>query len=127
METIVKNELFDKINEVVSVLPIRGAFEKKYKDILDKHDVQNIKSNISEKISAIKDPLERAVVACSVVDDDINFDPEDKIEIITNHEDLFRMIMLLNVMQMPRKTDEKKADCFKKANDHFDKYIANFK
>ena len=127
METIEKNELFEKINEVVNVLPLAGAFEEKYKDILDKHDVQNIRSNISEKISAIKDPLERVVVACSVVNELINFDPEDVIEIRTNHEDLFTMMMLINVMQMLRTTDEKKADCFKKANDHFNKYIANFK
>lgn len=127
METIEKNELFEKINEVVNVLPLAGAFEEKYKDILDKHDVQNIKSNISEKISAIKDPLERVVVACSVVNELVNFDPEDIIEIRTNHEDLFTMMMLINVMQMPRTTDEKKADCLVKANEHFDKYIANFK
>ena len=127
METIVKNELFEKINEVVNVLPLAGAFEEKYKDILVKHDVENIKSNISEKISAIKDPLERVVVACSVVNELVNFDPEDVTEIRTNHDDLFRMIMPLNVMQMPKTTDAEKEGYLVKANDYFEKYITNFK
>ena len=127
METIEKNELFEKINEVVNVLPLGGAFEEKYKDILDKHDAQNIKSNISEKISAIKDPLERVVVACSVLNELVNFDPEDVTEIRTNHDDLFRMIMPLNVMQMPKTTDAEKEGYLVKANDYFEKYITNFK
>ena len=123
METIVKNELFEKINEVVSASTLNNVFREKYKDILDKHDVDNIKSNISEKISAIKDPLERAVVAFSLIEE-IN---EDNVNMVNNHSDLLKLIMMLNRSKMNSMSDEKRTDYFKRANKHFDKYITNFK
>ena len=123
METIVKNELFEKINEVVSASTLNNVFREKYKDILDKHDVDNIKSNISEKISAIKDPLERAVVTFSQIE---NIE-DDNVNLVNNHSDLLKLIMMLNRSKMNSMSDEKRADYFKSANKHFDKYITNFK
>lgn len=122
METIEKNELFEKINEVVNVF-VLGEFEEKYKDILDKYDVQNIKSNISEKISAIKDPLERAVVALLLLDEI----EDDNVNLVNNHNDLLNLFMMLNRLQMNRPTDAEKEGYLVKANDYFEKYITNFK
>lgn len=118
METIQKNELFDQIVEVVASVPLKGGFDK-YQPILDKHDADNIKVNISEKISSIGDPLERAVVAIDFLDslNRVNdIDEEDLLNIRSNHNNLLRMIMHLN------KDAELKA-----AKDNFDQYIANFK
>ena len=123
METIVKNELFEKINEVVSTSTLNNVFREKYKDILDKHDVDNIKSNISEKISTIKDPLVRVVVAYSQIE---NIE-DDNVNLLNNHSDLLKLIMMLNRSKMNSMSDEKRADYFKRANKHFDKYITNFK
>ncbi len=122
METIAKNELFQKIDEVVST-PTNNAFEQKYKDILDKHDVENINSNMSEKISDIKDPFERSVVAFSLLERI----EDDNVGVITNHEYLFRLFMKLNRSKMNGMTEKEKEGCLVKANDYFDKYITNFK
>lgn len=123
METIAKNELFQKIDEVVSTPTLNSVFEQKYKDILDKHDVENINSNISEKISDVKDPLERAVVAFSLLEE---FN-DDKVNMVNNHRDLLKLFMMLNRSKMKRVTEKEKEGCLVKANDYFDKYITNFK
>lgn len=123
METIAKNELFQKIDEVVSTPTLNSVFEQKYKDILDKHDAENINSNMSEKISDIKDPFERSVVAFSLLERI----EDDNVGVITNHEYLFRLFMKLNRSKMNGVTEKEKEVCLVKANDYFDKYITNFK
>lgn len=123
-----KNELFQKIDEVVSTPTLNSVFEQKYKDILDKHDVENINSNISEKISDVKDPLERAVVAYSLLEDLVKQKlNDDKVNMVNNHRDLLKLFMMLNRSKMKRVTEKEKEGCLVKANDYFDKYITNFK
>lgn len=119
-----KNELFQKIDEVVSTPTLNSVFEQKYKDILDKHDAENINSNISEKISDVKDPFERAVVVYSLLEEYLT---KDDVKMVNNHRDLLKLFMMLNRSKMKRVTEKEKEVCLVKANDYFDKYITNFK
>jgi hypothetical protein len=134
METIKKNELFSQIVEVVKSLPLKGGFDK-YQPILNKHDADNINLNISEKISSIGDPLERAVVSIYFLDtlNRVNdIDEEDLLNIRSNHNNLLRMIMHLNCSVMDQTHTSIKSlgeidKELKAAKDNFDQYIANFK
>lgn len=131
METIEKNEIFDKIVDFIGINNNNQLDTSN--EIVIKHGWDNIKSITSESFSNINDPFERAVLALYLIDD-CDLTSDNVTQLINDHGIIFKIIKDINYAKNTPDnklhvgyTSVDREKTWENAKKNFDEYMKNFK